>query len=1158
MMAPFWSRETFDYCGASASSTTPCEGIWMRTLPFDGQGRTISADISDDTTFYLLDSPIKINPTDPSGYLTVSADLTIEAGVEIIVAENKGISFDGGLQADGTCAQFTTLGTATERVTFNADRTLNANALWNGLAFTSDCPGSTVEDRHVISSTDFSNTEYAAITAGSRPADPSGPSCGTPQQGCDTGEFTMDDVTFTNVESAFSHGSGQGTVVTMSNFAVNEARGSCFDFAEDTVATLTGTALNPSTMNGCNTNNDSTKGAITTVSGSSSGSLTMEYVNIVDSRVNLIKTDLQMITISDVTATNPNINDQYSWGDQGIPLHPDDINHVPRGYSSLYDTTGVSLGLTHGANSEVVITNFDAQNYHQGYICAAAKVSLTNVNLGNGFDTSNFHNHRFNIDPYCGAVTNTPGAMDANAVFDGVTAADMTMYRTFPGTANQITVVSNLEIAELGVTGGSTEQIELTDISVGDVFVSDGCGADVKMMSSAIGQLSSFCNLPSGTSSVEVVDSTITHTSTDSAIYLQQSQGIFVNVDTTSTTATATGPFLAYVDLSSDAYLIDVTLNGNDCADNNGKTTDCYTGINTDTNVAPTAIPEIYYGGFANSIAYRQAIVGGVLTQVLEPGVTVTASVLDSTGAEVFPSKTFYRAITDANGATSEVAVITGDHTGTVYDSHIVRASGAAGAGEVHPQLADGTPATTVDFQNTVPYQAPAILAVDMYTMGNDISFQDGVTLLDAITTYENGNAPAGTLTWSWQSMDPSTTGSFDPDQDTSTGRVYWKSIAFGDATAVSGTNGYDRVYYGGVGVEQGVDITGNVVVTATETYNFVSFDDEFGTYNIGAYADIRLVSPPVTLDDAGMDCAWMANEPLFQSALINGVYEFKGATMVLADDLTIDGCSILLEGSQLIFREDAVNNPTLTIGNGGSLIMKTDSSTGDLPRIYGESNLDAVDIQLQAGSLLDMQSGTMKNFLLTGSSQLEVPTGAELKLGGGAYLTSSDITSLGADYPMINVDGGLVTVSAAATLAGSNNLGIGLNLINDGLVNGDGLTVSNMAVGINSDDGSMNLDGFTSSGNTKGVVAKDGPKLPTMYTSAVLQGLAQNTPTFGGPGGLFGGLANMDNCWVIHGYGCFEWEEYTVDLSSWVGTEDYVQPAFMLNYGGTYSYRYR
>ena len=146
----------------------------------------------DDTTFYLLDSPIKINPTDPSGYLTVSADLTIEVYVEIIVAENKGISFDGGLQADGTCAQFTTLGTATERVTFNADRTsmlTHCGMDWHSPAIVLDQQLRT----DMISSTDFSNTEYAAITAGSRPADPSGPSCGTPQQGCDTGEFTMDD-----------------------------------------------------------------------------------------------------------------------------------------------------------------------------------------------------------------------------------------------------------------------------------------------------------------------------------------------------------------------------------------------------------------------------------------------------------------------------------------------------------------------------------------------------------------------------------------------------------------------------------------------------------------------------------------------------------------------------------------------------------------------------------------------------------------------------------------------------------------------------------------------------------------------------------------------------------------------------------------------------
>ena len=1144
LMAPYWSRETMDYCGTT-TGTTPCQGVWYRTLPFDGQGKTVTADISDDTTWYLIDSPIKVNPTDPSGYLTVSADLTIEAGVEIIVGEGKGISFDGGLQADGTCAQFTTMGTTNDRVTFDADRSVNQNALWHGMAFTSDCGGTTVEDRHMITSTDFSNTNHAAITAGSRPADANGPSCGTNTQNCDIGEFTMDDVTFSNVESAFSHGSGQGTVVTMSNFAVNNARGSCFDFAANTVATLTGTALNPSTMTGCNTNNNNDGGAVTNVQGSNAGSLTMEYINIVDSKVSLIKTDLQMITITDVTATNPSIGDQYRWTDNGVPNPPT--------YSHLYDTTGVSLGLSHGANSEVVISNFDAQGYAQGWICAATKVSLTNVNLGTGFH----NNHRFNIDPYCGAVTNTPGSTGVNSVFDDVTVADLAMYRTFPGTANQISVTNNMNMAELGVSGGPTDQVELNDISVGGIFTSDGCGADVKVMTSTVGQINSFCNLPSGTSSVEVVDSTIAHTSTDSAIYLQQSQGIFVNVDITSTTATANGPFLAFVDLSSDAYLIDVTLNGNDCADNNGKTADCYTGINGDTNVAPTAIPEIYYGAFANSLAYRQGVDSqGNPIQIPEQGVTVTASVLDSNGAEVFPSKVFYRALTGADGRATEVAVFTGDHTGTVYDSHLVRASGAAGAGEAHPVLADGTPATIVDFQNGVPYQAPAILAVDMYTMGNDISHQDGVTLLDAITTYESGNAPAGTLTWSWQSSDPSTTGSFDPDQDTSTGRVYWKSIAFGDATAFSGTNGYNRVYYGGVGVEQGVDVTGSVVVTATETYNFVSFDDEFGTYNIGSYADIRLVSPPVTLDDTGMDCAWMANEPLFIAADTGSAYEFKGATMVLAEDMLIDGCTVVLEGSKLIFREDAVNNPTLTIGNGGSLIMKTDSGTGDLPKIYGESNLDAVDIELQSGATIDMQSGTMKNFLLGGTSQLEVPSGAELKLGGGAYLTSSDISSLGASFPMINVDGGVVTVTSSATLAGAGNLGIGVQLTNGGEVNGDGLTVSNMANGINSDGGSMNLDGFTSSGNSVGIVAKDGPKLPTMYSSAVLQGIAQNYPQVNFGQG-YRVMPGMDNCWFYHMYACFEWYEYTVDLSSWIGQADYVQPGMMITYGGTWNYYY-
>ena len=259
-----------------------------------------------------------------------------------------------------------------------------------------------------------------------------------------------------------------------------------------------------------------------------------------------------------------------------------------------------------------------------------------------------------------------------------------------------------------------------------------------------------------------------------------------------------------------------------------------------------------------------------------------------------------------------------------------------------------------------------------------------------------------------------------------------------------------------------------------------------------------------------------MANEPLFIAADTGSAYEFKGATMVLAEDMYIDGCTIVLEGSQIQFRQDSVNNPTLTIGDGGMLVMKTDSGTGDFSKIFGEGALDAVDVVLESGAVLDMQSGTMKNFILdaTKGGQLEVPSGAELKLGGGAYLTSSDITSFGASYPMINVDGGLVTVSSSAFLAGAGNLGYGVNLENEGAIVGDGLTVSDMAVGINSDGGSMNLDQYTSTDNTNGIVAKDGPKLPTMYSSAVLQGIALNYPSNIGTGSM---LENFQT-WITVG----------------------------------------
>ena len=88
--------------------------------------------------------------------------------------------------------------------------------------------------------------------------------------------------------------------------------------------------------------------------------------------------------------------------------------------------------------------------------------------------------------------------------------------------------------------------------------------------------------------------------------------------------------------------------------------------------------------------------------------------------------------------------------------------------------------------------------------------------------------------------------------------------------------------------------------------------------------------------------------------------------------------------------------------------------------------------------------------------------------------------------------------------MAGSGNLGVGVELTNDGELTGNGLTVSDMETGINSVGGSINLDGYTSSANSNGIVAQGSPKLPSVYSSAVLQGIATNN----NPG-------TMDNCLV-------------------------------------------
>ena len=141
----------------------------------------------------------------------------------------------------------------------------------------------------------------------------------------------------------------------------------------------------------------------------------------------------------------------------------------------MYDTTGVSLGLSHGASSSS-IKNFDAQNYAQGWICAASKISMTNVNLGAGFT----NNHRFDIDPYCGAVQ-VPQEQLVQIQCLMELLLQTCMFRTFPGTAND-TVTNEFKIADFSASGSPTDAVEFTNADVGSKFIIDGCDANVMLM----------------------------------------------------------------------------------------------------------------------------------------------------------------------------------------------------------------------------------------------------------------------------------------------------------------------------------------------------------------------------------------------------------------------------------------------------------------------------------------------------------------------------------------------------------------------------------------------------------------------------------------------------------------------------------------------------
>ena len=490
-IAPWWGYYTSYYCYDNYAADC---SVRTRVIPFEGKGTDLSADITQPTTWSLIDSPIRVNPSSSTGYLSIGDDLTIDPGVVIQVAPGKGLSFDGA------CSEFTAEGNSTDPILFEGQ----GGAEWKGLAFTAACSTGT-DERHTLSYVDFANTSDAAISAGSRHGS-------APSSNANVGNFTMNDVTFTNVGSAFKHGSGQGTVLSMTDFEINDASAACFDLAEDSEVTL-----RDGEMNDCNTDGFSWAGAIVNYPGSTAGSLILENIDIDESSVNLIDVDFEDVWISNLTAT-------ASSAQSGVTL----------------DAVGGGL------DSTLYVFNMDAPDYSAVNIHALESVSIEDAEWGSATMT---------IAPG-GSTSSAAGPSGTSASLTNLEAGDLTMARIAP-------TMDDITIGALSVLGNSptTDSIRGTNWDTDGISVS-GCGYSIVVDGVDTDYVAGSCSNSAAPNNIVLDDVDAVYTGTMNAIYARNSA---ITIADGSVTMPSSFDKMSKASTNGRIVLIDVDQGGTDC-----------------------------------------------------------------------------------------------------------------------------------------------------------------------------------------------------------------------------------------------------------------------------------------------------------------------------------------------------------------------------------------------------------------------------------------------------------------------------------------------------------------------------------------------------------------------------------------------------------------
>ena len=275
------------------------------------------------------------------------------------------------------------------------------------------------------------------------------------------------------------------------NFAISGADKACINLPSSANAMLM-----EGTMSNCNSDGESWGGAIVNYPGSTGGMLHVENVTIENAYKNLIDTDLQHVTISNVSA---------SFTTSGAAQ------------------TGVALDSAFGTSSEVNIFNLNAPGYSSVSINALGSINMTDVDIGTA---------TLSITPG-GSSSTANGPSGDFAIFHNIDSGDISMTRIQPSIFNDVTA-GHIDISGNAI---STDVMSVANLDSGRFGVA-GCGWKIDVTTIDSDRVYSSCSSSAAPNNFVVDGGTLSHTSsTDHALYARNSKMTVGDVDITSSNA---------------------------------------------------------------------------------------------------------------------------------------------------------------------------------------------------------------------------------------------------------------------------------------------------------------------------------------------------------------------------------------------------------------------------------------------------------------------------------------------------------------------------------------------------------------------------------------------------------------------------------------------